>query len=31
MIQLQNASKSFKGEFAVQNLNLQVQQGEILE
>ncbi len=30
MIQLQNASKSFKGQLAVQNLNLQVNEGEIL-
>ena len=30
MIQLQNVSKSFKGQIAVQNLNLQVQGGEIL-
>ena len=30
MIQIQNASKSFKGQLAVQNLNLQVQKGEIL-
>ena len=30
MIQLQNVSKSFKGQLAVQNLNLQVRAGEIL-
>lgn len=30
MIQIQNVSKSFKGQVAVQNLNLQVQEGEIL-
>jgi len=30
MIQLQNVHKSFKGQPAVQNLNLQVQEGEIL-
>ena len=30
MIEIQNASKSFKEQFAVQNLNLQVQEGEIL-
>ena len=30
MIQLQNASKSFKGNLAVQNLNLEVKKGEIL-
>ena len=30
MIQLQNVSKSFKGQPAVQNLNLQVEEGEIL-
>ena len=30
MIQLQNVSKSFKGELAVKNLNLEVKKGEIL-
>jgi ABC-2 type transport system ATP-binding protein len=30
MIQLKNVTKSFKGQLAVQNLNLQVQEGEIL-
>lgn len=30
MIQLLNVSKSFKGQFAVQKLNLQVKEGEIL-
>lgn len=30
MIQLQNVNKSFKGHPAVQNLNLQVKEGEIL-
>lgn len=30
MIQLQNVSKAFKGQLAVQNLNLQVKEGEIL-
>ncbi len=30
MIQIQNVSKSFKGQAAVQNLNLKVQEGEIL-
>lgn len=30
MIQLQNVSKSFKGQLAVQNLSLQVKEGEIL-
>lgn len=30
MIQIQNVSKSFKGELAVQNLNLEVKKGEIL-
>ena len=30
MIQIQNLSKSFKGNIAIQNLNLEVQKGEIL-
>jgi ABC-2 type transport system ATP-binding protein len=30
MIQLQNVSKSFKGNIAIQNLNLEVQKGDIL-
>jgi ABC-type multidrug transport system ATPase subunit len=30
MIQLQHVRKSFKGQLAVQNLNLQAQEGEIL-
>jgi ABC-2 type transport system ATP-binding protein len=30
MIQLQNVSKSFKGNLAIQNLNLEVKKGEIL-
>ncbi|MEL6561652.1 MAG: ABC transporter ATP-binding protein [Bacteroidota bacterium] len=30
MIQLQNVNKSFKGQIAVQNLNLQAKEGEIL-
>jgi ABC-2 type transport system ATP-binding protein len=30
MIQLQNVSKSFKGNLAIKNLNLEVKKGEIL-